>query len=66
MPPDPAGLRQLADLLDDDAIYDVVAGAIAEARDRGPRTPGDVDSAEVLDHVIAVVRDTAHDAALTP
>lgn len=57
-------LRHLAALLDDDDVYDLVAGAIADARDRGPRSPGDVDSAEVLDHVIETVRAAA--SALIP
>lgn len=56
---DPAALRTLADLLDDDAVFDVVAGAIAEARDRAARVPGDRDSAEVLAHVIDVLRAAA-------
>lgn len=55
-------LRELADLLDEDDIYDLVAGAIADARDKGARHPMDADSAAVLDHVIDVVRAAARSA----
>jgi hypothetical protein len=62
MAADPASLRAIADLLDEDDIFDIAAGAIAEARDRAPRANGDRDSAEVLTHVIDVLR-AAADAA---
>jgi hypothetical protein len=62
MAADPASLRTLADLLDEDDIYDLAAGAIAEARDRAARHPQDRDSAEVLDHLIDVLRAAADSA----
>lgn len=52
-------LRQLADLLDDDDVFDVVAGAIADSRDKAARLPDDRDSAAVLEDVIAALRTTA-------
>lgn len=58
----PDALRNLADLLDTDDVYDLVAGAISDARDRKARHPMDADSAEVLEHVIDVVRATANAA----
>jgi len=57
-----ADLHRLADLLDRDDVYDLVAGAIADARDKGARHPLDADSAAVLDHVIDVVRAAAKSA----
>lgn len=56
---DPADLRQLADLLDKDEVYDVVAGAITDSRNKAPRHPQDRDSADVLDDVIAALRAAA-------
>lgn len=58
-----ADLRTLADLLDRDEIFDVVAGAITESRDKAPRHPEDRDSADVLNDVIGVLRATAPVAA---
>jgi hypothetical protein len=52
----PDALRNLADLLDEDDVFDLVVGAIADARDRRPRAKGDADSADVLNHVIDVLR----------
>lgn len=49
-------LANLADLLDQDDVYELVAGAIADARDRKPRHKSDADSGDVLNHVIDVVR----------
>lgn len=57
-----AKLRQLAELLDDDAVYDFVADTIAEARDAGQRPrneegePTDRDTGECLDRLIEVIR----------
>lgn len=56
MSADPARLRALADLLDDDEVFDVVAGLVADARDRAPRHPEDRDSAELLTEVIGRLR----------
>jgi len=63
MAPDPASLRTLADLLEDEDIFDIAAGAIADARDRAPRANGDRDSGEVLEHVIDVLRAEANSAS---
>ena len=52
----PESLRSLADTLDDDDVFDFVAGAIADARDKADRSPGDRDSADVLTDVIAAIR----------
>lgn len=46
----------LADLLDEDATFELVAGAIADSRDKATRTPDDRDSADVLEDVIAALR----------
>lgn len=46
----------LADLLDEDATFELVAGAIADSRDNAPRHPDDRDSADVLEDVIAALR----------
>jgi hypothetical protein len=46
----------LADLLDEDDTYELVAGAIADSRDMNPRHPDDRDSGDVLDDVIAALR----------
>lgn len=48
--------RDLADALDEEATYELVAGAIADSRDQAPRHPDDRDSADVLDDVIAALR----------
>jgi hypothetical protein len=59
-PPRPAVLHALADLLEDNA--EVVADAIADARDKGPRVrdvdgfPADRDSGEVLAELIDTLR----------
>lgn len=59
----PDRLRKLADqlaelqrLLADDDVFDVFAGAIADARDEAPRHPDDRDSGDVLEQVIAQLR----------
>jgi hypothetical protein len=62
MAADPASLRTVADLLDEDDIYDIAADAITEARDSAPRAPGDRDSGEVLNHLIEVLRARADSA----
>jgi len=62
MAADPASLLAIADLLDEDDVFDIAAGAIAEARDGAVRHPNDRDSAEVLAHVIDVLRAAAHAA----
>jgi hypothetical protein len=49
-------LHRLADLLDQDDVYDFVADAIAEARDKAPRVSDDRDTGEVLDDLIAALR----------
>lgn len=55
----------LADLLNRDAVFDVIAGAIADARDCAPRLrddegqPADRDSGDVLEDVIAALRAAA-------
>jgi hypothetical protein len=48
--------RRLADLLDEDDTFDLVAGAIAESRDKEPRHPDDRDSGDVLQDVIEALR----------
>lgn len=55
-------LRLFIQLFDDDAMFDLVAEAIADSRDQAPRRPDDRDSGQVLDDVIAAVRRKA-DAA---
>jgi hypothetical protein len=63
----PELFRQAADLLDMDEVFDVAAGAIAEAREKAPRLrerngqPIDRDSGEVLDELIAALRRHAAD-----
>lgn len=52
-----ADLHRLADLLDRDDVYEFVADAIATARDKAPRDENDRDTAEVLDDLIAALRD---------
>lgn len=53
----------LVALLDDDRTFDVVSGAIQDARDKAPRVrddhgaPIDRDSGEVLEDVIKTLRD---------
>ena len=50
-------LLALADLLDgDDELWQTVADAITEARQKAPRHPEDRDSGEVLDDVITALR----------
>jgi hypothetical protein len=64
---DPEELRQIADLLDKDANFEVVADAITEAREKAPRLrehdgrPIDRDSGDVLDDVITALRSAADD-----
>lgn len=61
----PEERRALADLLDRDDVFDVMAGAIADSRDRAARLrdedgePADRDSMLVLEDVIATLRATA-------
>ena len=48
---------EVADLLDsDDDVWQFAADAIAESRDRAPRAPGDRDSGDVLNDLIAALR----------
>ena len=56
-------LANLADLLDTDDVFDLVAGAISDARDRKARHPKDADSGQVLEHVIEIVRAAAKSAS---
>jgi hypothetical protein len=49
---------ELADLFDRDDLFDLVAGAIADSRDKALRHPEDRDSAAVLNDVIAALRST--------
>lgn len=65
MTADRAKLRLLAELLADERVFDDVMGAIADARDAGPRLldsdghPADVDSGDVLEDVLAALRSVA-------
>jgi hypothetical protein len=52
----PATLRRLAELLDDDGVFDTVAGLLADLRDEYPRIDGDVDSGVLLERVITALR----------
>lgn len=57
MSPDADTLRQAAALLDDDAVFDVAAGAIADIAPRGR------EADECINAVIAALRDAADKAA---
>lgn len=59
MTADRAKLAQLADLLDNDQVFDFVMGSIADARDKSLRAPGDRDSSAVLEEVIKDARRAA-------
>lgn len=48
---------QAADLLDgDDDVWQFAADAITDSRDKAPRSPDDRDSGDVLNDVIAALR----------
>lgn len=58
----PAELLTVAEFLDRDDIYDIVADCIVISRDKAPRHPDDRDSGDVLDDVIAGLREHANSA----
>lgn len=49
-------LSHIADLLERDQVWELVADAITASRDRAPRTADDRDSGDVLDDVITALR----------
>jgi hypothetical protein len=57
MSPDPDALRQAADLLDRDDVYDVAAGAIAGMRLKSR------EAGECMNAVIAALRTAAAESA---
>lgn len=63
MAADPTDLQRLAELLDKESNFEFVADAITASRDRAPRDPGDRDSGQVLEDVIAQLRAAAEPAA---
>lgn len=51
-------LHDVADLLDDEPVWTAVVDALIDSRNGAPRIPGDRDSADLLDDVIAALRNT--------
>ena len=51
-------LHEVAALLDDEPVWTAVVDALIDSRDRAPRHPNDRDSADLLDDVIAALRNT--------
>lgn len=59
MTADRAKLTALADLLDEDPIFDFVLGAIADSRDKAARVPEDRETGQLLEDVIKTARTEA-------
>jgi hypothetical protein len=51
-------LHEVANLLDDEPVWTFVVDALIESRDRAARHPDDRDSGDLLDDVIAALRNT--------
>ena len=58
-----AEIQQLADLLNNDGIYDLVAGTLADLRDAHPRHPDSIDSGALVDGLIRTLRHVATELA---